>query len=64
MIADTITGAKIVMNITRIIFSEIDFKWYLEINELQLINITEEMAKELIACYGLSEYNLNRWSQL
>ena len=51
------------MKVTRIMFSTITFKWYLEINKLQEVEIHESVAKDLIKYYNLVEYNLNRWME-
>ena len=52
------------LNVTRVIFSTIDYEWYLQINNLQEIKISEKDAQDLIKYYELSEINMNRWQLL
>lgn len=49
------------MKVTRIIFSGINNKWYLQIDKNHEIEISEANAKILIETYNLQEVNLNRW---
>ena len=49
------------LKITKIIFSAIDKKWYLQINKTVEVVISEKNAKELISKFSLAETNLNRW---
>ena len=49
------------MQVTRIIFSTITEKWYMQINHLQEVEIKEIAAQELIFYYKLVETNMFRW---
>lgn len=49
------------MNITKVIFSAINDKWYLQINNCEEIETTEKHAKFLIEKYKLQETNMFRW---
>jgi hypothetical protein len=49
------------MQVTRVFFSSINDKWYLQINNLQEIQIPEREAFELIKYYELTETNMFRW---
>ena len=49
------------MKVTRVIFSSINNKWYLQIDNLAEVETTERSALYLIKYYELVETNLNRW---
>ena len=52
------------MNVTKVMFSTINDRWYLEINNLEQIVIPEASAKMLIEKYKLTEVNLFRWEKI
>lgn len=47
--------------ISKIKWERLNKKWYIEINDLQEIEISEKDAENLIKEYGFEEYNLFRW---
>jgi hypothetical protein len=50
------------MKVTRVIFSTINNKWYIEIEYVTQIQVTEKVAKSLIDQYKLQEYTLFNWA--
>ncbi len=49
------------VKVTRVIYSIINNKWYLQLNRVHEIEIPERDARKLIEDYDMAETNFDRW---